>query len=608
MAYEPIEDYGLIGNMRTAALIGVNGSIDWFCPEKFDAPSLFAAILDDDRGGRFKISPISSDAVQKQFYWPDTNVLVTRFLCHDGVIEIIDYMPVDVKPDEQRERWLIRRLRAVRGSLTVRLECQPGFNYARDSHETIITDNGAIFKTEHLTVGLSSPISLTEGDSGSANTQFQLTEGESAVFSFHLMIANDIDCAPPLTTDDEKYFFDRTVNYWQRWLSRCTYDGRWREIVHRSALVLKLMTYEPTGAIVASPTCSLPESIGGERNWDYRYTWLRDAAFTLYALMRIGFKEEAEAFIGWLDARMHELNEDGSLQIMYTIDGNHEIEEQVLDHLSGYKNSGPVRVGNGAYAQLQLDIYGELLDSIYLHNKYVEPISYDMWCQVRIMLDWVCKNWQRKDHGVWEIRAEEQAFVYSKVMLWVALDRGIRLADKRSFPSPKERWRETRDKLYEEIMEEGWSEELRTFTQAYRSENLDAANLIMPLVFFMSPHDPRMIQTLDAIMRPVSDGGLMEDSLIYRYNTESGIDGLNGGEGTFSMCTFWLVEALTRAHRLDEARYIFEHMLSYANHLGLYAEQVGPDGRALGNFPQAFTHLSLISAAFNLDRALKDSP
>ncbi len=403
--------------------------------------------------------------------------------------------------------------------------------------------------------------------------------------------------------------FEETVAYWRRWLSRCTYQGRWRETVHRSALALKLLTFAPTGALVAAVTASLPETLGGERNWDYRYTWIRDAAFSLYGLLRIGFTEEAAAFMEWLGNTCLAHSKDGSLDIMYRIGEQTPLREETLFHLEGYKGSSPVRIGNDASRQLQLDIYGELLDAVYLYNKYGTPISFELWRHVRRTLNWLCDNWTRPDESIWEPRGGPQQAVYSKLMCWVALDRGVRLADKRSFPSDRERWLGTRDQIYEEIMERGWNEERQAFVQAYGSDALDAATLLMPLVFFLSPTDPRMLSTLDAIRQPPHRGGLLSDNLVFRYNLRHSADGLMGEEGTFNMCTFWLVEALTRAGRtdpkeLDEARLIFERMLGYANHLGLYAEETGPSGEALGNFPQAFTHLSLISAAFNLDRAL----
>ena len=360
---------------------------------------------------------------------------------------------------------------------------------------------------------------------------------------------------------------------------------------------------------MAAPTCSLPEGLGGERNWDYRYTWIRDAAFTLYGFLRIGLTGEAAHFMRWIEARTSELEPDGALQIMYGIDGRHTLTEHTLDHLDGYRGSRPVRVGNGAYNQLQLDIYGELLDSVYLFNKYGTPISYDLWVNLRRLINWVADHWDQKDEGVWEVRGGKEHFVYSKLMCWVALDRGLRLADKRSFPADRDRWVKTRDQIYEQIMTEGWNSERGAFVQHYGSSSLDAANLMMPLVFFLSPTDGRMLSTLDAINMPPEKGGLVSNSLVYRYNVEETQDGLSGGEGTFNICTFWLVEAMTRAGRadrarLERARLMFEQMLGYANHLGLYAEETGPRGEALGNFPQAFTHLALISAAYNLDRAL----
>ncbi|NDJ76504.1 MAG: glycoside hydrolase family 15 protein [Chloroflexi bacterium] len=604
MSYLPIEEYGLIGNMHTVALVGTNGAIDWFCPERFDAPSVFARILDAEQGGTFLIAPQTERATHKQFYWPDTNVLVTRFLCEDGVVEIVDYMPVGLPYEQMRDRWLIRRVKMVRGSLPMQLVCQPAFNYARERHQTTITANGAVFRSARgAGLALASPLPLTD-ENGMATAAFHLAEGETAVFSLH-MLADTDECRPALSPAEERAYFEQTVGYWRRWLNQCTYTGRWREIVYRSALALKLLTYAPTGAIVAAPTTSLPEGIGGTRNWDYRYTWLRDAAFTVYGFIRIGFTEEAMAFAEWVEARMREMGTGDTLQIMYTIDGQRDIEEYTLDHLAGYCDSKPVRIGNAAHTQLQLDIYGELMDALYLYNKYAEPVDYDLWVKIVQMLDWVCENWQLKDKGIWEIRGEDRAFVYSKVMLWVALDRGIRLADKRSLPAPVDRWRTTRDTIYNEVLARGWNDQIEAFTQYYDGDTLDAANLIMPLVFFMSPRDPRMLKTLEAINRTPENGGLVSDSLVFRYNTDSGVDGIEGEEGTFNMCTFWLVEALTRAGRVEEARLIFEQMLSYANHVGLYAEETGFHGEALGNFPQAFTHLSLISAAFNLNRALE---
>ena len=605
MGYQPIENYGIIGDTHSVALVGTDGSIDWLCFPHFDSPSVFAAILDDEQGGRFRIAPAgeAGDVTRKQMYWPDTNVLVTRFLSPDGVGEVTDYMPMGTSEDGHGYHRLIRRVKVVRGEMTFRMECSPAFDYAREPHETEITAGGACFRSSKLSLGLATSVPLHEHGDG-AVAEFTLREDETAA----LVLREEEPgggCGAYVSETEEDELFRQTVEYWRRWLSKCTYKGRWREMVHRSALALKLLTYEPTGAIVAAPTSSLPEGVGGERNWDYRYTWIRDAAFTLYGLLRIGFTEEAEAFMGWLESRCRESkNPDGSLQLMYGIDGQSDLTEETLDHLEGYRGSRPVRVGNGAYDQLQLDIYGELLDAVYLYNKHGSPISYDLWTHLRGLVNWVCDNWRREDEGVWEVRGGRRHFVYSKLMCWVAVDRGLRLADKRSFPADRERWLKVRDEIYEEIMEKGWSPERKAFVQAYGGDTLDASNLVMPLVFFLSPKDPKMIGTLDAIDRSPRDGGLVSNGLVHRYDVERSPDGLEGDEGTFSLCTFWLVEALTRSGRVEEARLIFEQMLSYANHVGLYAEEIGHSGEALGNFPQAFTHLTLISAAFNLDRAL----
>ena len=608
MSYLPIEHYGLIGNMYTTALVGMNGSIDWLCFPHFDSPSLFCSILDDNKGGHFQICPAQHEGFkQKQFYWPDTNVLVTRFLSSEGVGQVIDFMPIGGHDPEGGSYALVRKVETIKGAMHFRMECTPAFNYARDPHEMKPQSHGAMFQSQKLTMMLASTQHVTPNGSGVV-ADFTLEEGQTAVFVMREAQSGEEVCQV-CSIREGIHLFQNTVDFWRTWLSKCTYVGRWREMVYRSALTLKMLTFEPTGAIVAAPTCSLPEGIGGERNWDYRYTWIRDAAFTLYGLLRIGFTEEAEKFMGWIEARCHELNPDGSLQIMYGIDGRHELPEETLDHLEGYMGSSPVRIGNGASNQLQLDIYGELLDSVYLYNKYGAPISYDLWVHLSKLIDWVCDNWKRTDEGVWEVRGGQQHFVYSKLMCWVALDRGIRLADKRSFPADRLRWLKVRDEIYREIIDKGWNPKRDAFVQHFGSETLDAANLIMPLVFFLSPTDPRMLKTLDKTMEPPEKGGLVSNSLVYRYNVERTSDGLKGEEGTFNICTFWLVEALTRAGRhdkarLNEARLMFEQMLGYANHLGLFSEETGSRGEALGNSPQAFTHLALISAAFNLDRAL----
>jgi GH15 family glucan-1,4-alpha-glucosidase len=610
MRYLPIESYGIVGNMRSAALVGLDGSIDWLCLPRFDSPSVFGAILDADKGGRFRITPATEGLRHKQYYWPDTNVLITRFLHPDGIGELEDYMPVGrgAPPDDQ----LVRRARVVRGRLPFRVECRPAFDYGRAAHEVSVNEHGARFDAPGLSLALASSVPLRR-EGGAAVGELTLGEGQSAAFVLRTIDRDAASrCCPG--TDEAEDRFRETVEYWRRWVSRCTYRGRWRETVQRSALALKLLTYEPTGAIVAAATTSLPESVGGPRNWDYRFTWIRDAAFTVYAFLRIGFTEEAMRFMDWLEERWRERDSrcDGPLQLMYAVDGASDLTELELPHLEGYCASRPVRVGNGAHEQLQLDIYGELMDSVYLHNKYATPVGYDAWVHLRQLVDWVADNWRRDDVSIWEARSGPRPYVYSKLQAWVALDRGLRLADKRSLPADRAKWLAARDAVYEEVMARGWSAERRAFVQAYGSSALDASALLMPLTFFMAPDDPRMLATVDAIRAPATRGGLAADGLVYRYNPQLAPDGLAGDEGTFNMCSFWLVEALTRAGRTDparlaDARLRFEQMLGYGNHLGLYAEQTGPSGEALGNFPQAFTHLALISAAFNLDRALGGS-
>ena len=601
MSYQPIESYGIIGDLHTAALVGNNGSIDWCCLPAFDSPSIFAAILDDKKGGYFKIAA-TTPGVEKQLYIPESNVLITRFSNPDGVAQVLDFMPVTADREElpRHVPTIVREVKGVLGSIQMRMECFPAFNYARDTHVVNAAPGGVVFQSQQgRRIGLTLPDAEYNVIREGVVKEFTLNEGESVCFLLRELQPSEASVPVP-TAHEFDELFHHTVSYWQRWLSRSRYRGRWREMVERSLLTLKLLTYVPTGAMVAAPTCGLPETIAGVRNWDYRYTWIRDAAFTLYGLMRVGMTDEAAQFMQWLEARTREMTPEGALQVVYGLDGRHELTETELTHLDGYKESRPVRIGNGAASQLQLDIYGALMDSVYLYNKYGTPISYDFWNDLRRLLNWVCDNWQEPDEGVWEVRSQRKHFVYSKLMCWVALDRGIRLADRRSFPADRQRWTDTRDAIYMDIMMKGWNPDRQAFVQYYGSESLDASNLLMPLVFFMSPTDPRMRSTVDAIIKE-----LTKDSLVHRYNlSEETDDGLPGVEGTFSMCTFWLVEALTRSGRLQEARFLFERMLGYANHLGLYGEEIGATGETLGNFPQAFTHLALISTAYNLDKAL----
>jgi GH15 family glucan-1,4-alpha-glucosidase len=596
--YPPIGDHGVVGNLHTVALICSDGTIDWYCSPRFDSPSLFASLLDAKRGGHFALRPADGGWQTKQLYLPDTNVLITRFLTPDGVGEVQDFMPVGERVDGTRRDRLIRRVLSVRGRMRFRLECAPRFDFGRERHRAERQPGGVVFESrgESVVLETETPLEVRGAD---AVTSFELAAGQSATFSLeHAPVRFEMRGH---NAGETLELFERTVEYWRRWLSQSRYRGRWREIVHRSALTLKLLTYAPTGAIVAAPTTSLPEVVGGERNWDYRYTWIRDAAFSIYSLLRLGFTEEATAFMDWLTDRLAgmKLRESSPLQIMYGIDGRREIPEELLGHLEGYRGSAPVRVGNNAATQLQLDIYGELVDSIYLYDKYGTPISHRSWDDVAHMVDWVCKHWDQADEGIWETRGGRRQFTYSRLQCWVAVERTLRMATARGLPSDRIRLEQTRDQIYRQIHERGWNEQRRAFVQHYDTDVLDASVLLMPLMKFIAPQDPRWVSTLTAI-----GNELVSDSLVYRYNAGASADGLAGREGTFSICTFWYVEALARAGRLDEARLIFEKMLTYANHLGLYAEEIGPTGEQLGNFPQAFTHLALISAAVNLDRRL----
>ncbi|KAL7752888.1 hypothetical protein RI367_001891 [Sorochytrium milnesiophthora] len=770
--YLPIENYGIIGNMRTAALVGMDASVDFMCFPKFDSPSLFCRLLDKDIGGHYQIAPLHRTS-RKQQYLPNSNLLTTRFLSEEGASQVTDFFHLpdgstapppgmaELSPDGQTApykplyQWLIRTVEMVRGVSSFRIECFPAFNYGLDSHtaeikapkpseslQYYLTDTPTSFlgrtaahfksssgleidlryviscgdcetcprvswKTEQrpgmkgpgvvgtfdllegqqvwfvlrevpkfedagpaAATGVTSPIlktgsetmsplvqehkdshdimsgceskletpsqpgsvsgmsnSLTDGEKeGGGSPEFDRREVQSNGVTMHQQRLPSASMSgdrvsyfsrkwsksavdPPLSLNLLHSLYKQTLNYWHTWIGQATYTGRWRETVQRSALTLKLLTYEPTGAVIAALTFSLPE---GTEFFMAQSVWIRDSAFTIYALIRVGLIQEARSYLRFIELVCRDRNEDGSLKVMYTIDGGKDIPEIELTHLEGYKGSKPVRIGNGAASHLQLDIYGALLDAIYLMNKFSSPVGYDMWLFCRSMVNYVCANWNRVDMSIWEVRGRMMNFVYSKVMCWVAVDRGLRLADRRVFPCPdRAKWLETRDVIYEEIMNLGWDAESKTFVQSYENHVLDSSVLIMPLVFFISPTDSRLVSTINAILRPPEkQGGLTSNNLVHRYNHLQVDDGLKSKEGAFTMCTFWLVEALTRAgkynHRpfLDKALLIFEQLLGYGNHIGLFSEEVASSGELLGNFPQAFTHIALISAAFNLDRVM----
>jgi GH15 family glucan-1,4-alpha-glucosidase len=609
--YPLIADHGLIGDLQTAALVATDGSIDWFCAPRFDSPSIFGALLDQQRGGHFRVRPTVEAFSSKQLYFPDTAVLVTRFMTEAGVGEVVDFMPVTSAIASSRHR-IVRMVRCVRGQMTFAVDIAPRFDYGREPHKTHLTEDGVVFEGgagTSMTVNLvrepdDEQMAQAHVDAhGDVHAEVTLTAGQMRGLEL------ETDTAGPVRqvrVAEAWRLFDETVDFWESWLAQSTYSGRWREELNRSAITLKLMTYAPSGGLVAAPTAGLPEQIGGERNWDYRYTWVRDASFSVYSLLGMGFKDEAAALGRWLRDRLDEqVGRDGGgpLNIMYRIDGSSDLTEEVLPHWEGYRGSAPVRIGNGAADQLQLDIYGEAIDSIYFADQHGLYAAHHGWQRVCDVLDWVTENWDQPEEGIWETRGGRQDFTYGRLMNWVALDRGIRLANSHGRPAPLDRWRAERDAIYNQIMERGWSPTRQAFRQHYDTDVLDASLLRMSSVGFITPTDPMWTSTLKAM-----DGELVTDSLVYRYDPEASPDGLRGSEGTFSLCTFAYVDSLARAGQLDKARVTFAKMLTYANHLGLYSEEIALTGEQIGNFPQAFTHLSLIDAAITLDRQLDLNP
>jgi GH15 family glucan-1,4-alpha-glucosidase len=623
LSYQPIENYGIIGNLETVALVGLDGSIDFMCFPDFNSPSIFAALLDDLKGGRYCIRPDFREMKTKQLYLPDTNVLLTRFLSPDGVAEITDFMPLSVGGEGYK---LIRRVTTIRGDVNYKMQCRPRFDYGRGSHtaeqvsETeIVFHPGAGSQGEknnraggdplrQVRLRATVPMRIEDNDAV-AECKVGATQSADFILETLKQDGDESDAFSRAASDQPDIKLDsyvtesmfRTVNYWKDWVSHCTYKGRWLEIVNRSALVLKLLTSGKYGSIIAAPTFGLPETIGGKRNWDYRYTWIRDASFTVYSFIRLGYTKEAGGFMAWVQQLMKDMQKDDKLGIMYTIDGRRQLNEGTLDNFEGYKCSKPVRIGNDAYKQLQLDIYGELMDSVYLYNKYGDPISYDFWKDLERLMNWLADNWDQPDDGIWEVRGGKQKFLYSRLSCWVALDRAMKIAKMRSFPR-NGNWKEQRDKIYKSIFKDFWDDKRKAFMQYPGAQTVDASALLMPLMRFISPKDPQWLSTLQAI-----EQDLVTDSLVYRYRPEvAAPDGFSSKEGTFSMCTFWYVECLSRSGQLEKARFYFEKMLGYANHLGLYSEQLGFEGEHLGNFPQAFTHMGLISAAYNLNSQFND--
>jgi GH15 family glucan-1,4-alpha-glucosidase len=528
-----------------------------------------------------------------------------------GVGEVTDFMPVAGARPTDRHR-IVRLLRVVRGTMRFVIDVKPRFDYGREKHKLEITEDGAVFRASSMGLTLhsvgprgTSPADMgveVERDGDDPRARRTLREGETAGIVLETMGGKP----RRMTPGELDRITDGTVEFWRNWLRRTTYTGRWREMVTRSAMTLKLMTYAPSGALVAAPTTGLPEQAGGERNWDYRYTWIRDASFSVYALLGLGYMEEAAAFGAWVRDRVVESgghNGSSPLKIMYRVDGSSGLTEETLDHFEGWRGSRPVRVGNGAADQLQLDIYGEALDAMSHADAQGLQMAHRGWTAIADIIDWLCEHWDQPEEGIWETRGGRKDFTYGRFQSWVAFDRAIRLAESRGRPADIPRWRSERDRVYQQIMERGWNRGRRAFTQHYGADVLDSSLLLMPLMGFVSPFDPLWLDTLDAM-----DRELVSDSLVYRYNPGASPDGLRGREGTFSLCTFWYVDALARSGRLGDAELTFQKMHTYANHLGLYSEEIGLTGEQLGNFPQAFSHLSLINAAINLDYQLDHGP
>jgi len=539
--YEPIEDYGIIGNLHTIALVSRKGSVDFMCYPRFDSPSIFAAMLDKDKGGSFSITPVLPGVSHKQLYLPDTAILVTRFLSDEGIAEIIDFMPVD---NHRVFNTFVRKVTTIRGHIKYKMHCLPAFNYGKSPHQSARVEDGVVFTAgKHTNLYLSGSVKIHTRE-GAATASFELKEAETAFFileSAHSYKKRNVDIGKQIN-----HWYQNTISFWQAWVEKSAYRGHWREMVNRSAITLKLLTSLKYGSTVAAGTFSVPVAVGSERNWDYRYTWIRDASFTMYIFLKLGMLQEAAAFLGWIKQRCTE----GQLQLMYAVDGTARLDETEIKGWEGYKGSAPVRIGNEAHKQFQLDVFGELMDTIYLFNKDGGAITYEFWQQMQQQIGVVIDRWRGPDHGIWEIRNEQRHFLYSRLMCWVAMDRAIKIAVSRSFPYPSELWHKTRDEIFNSIYTDFWNEEVQAFVQHTGSTAIDASALMMPLRRFISPYEEKWQKTMDAI-----DRELRMDVLVYRYNNNlNNIDGFVSKEGTFSVCSFWYVECLAKAGRVEEAR------------------------------------------------------
>lgn len=617
--YPAIADYGIIGDCHTIALIGLNGSIDWYCPGRFDAQAVFCRLLDINKGGYYMVAPVGTFSAEHN-YLGHTNILETIFTKENAKVRMTDFMPVHRRTETRRghdvgtSRRILRLVEGLEGAIELEIHFNPSFNYSRGNTEIQPEIGfGSIAHTDGHYISLSCPgfdLKLKPDDKAGLLGSLRLNAGERRWLV--LTDSDDPDRTVEMPTQSQcEQQLSRTQEYWEDWVKNCIYQGPYREEVLRSVLTLKLLTYEPTGAIVAAPTTSLPEEIGGVRNWDYRYAWLRDSALIIYAFMNVGYEEEAADFFEWLQ-ETHQNNHSRNLQIMYGIDGRMDLREEVLDHLEGYRCSKPVRIGNEAAKQLQLDIFGEVLTAAYLYFKSgigdrengrkefltKQRILKEDWPILRELVDEASKRWQEPDNGIWEVRGGLQPFLYSKLMCWTALDRGIRLAQEFSLPASLNMWLTTRDLIQQFILTSGYNKEKGAFTQIIGSSDLDASVLLIPRVGFLPPTDSRVQSTLEHIRAELTHNGL-----VYRYRSK---DGLPGGEATFATCTFWMVDVLALSGRLKEAHDLFERIVSFANNLGLFSEEVDPTRcKLLGNFPQGFTHMALINSAVNLAKAAK---